>query len=96
MRRTLVLGFASVGLAVVGALLIGLNPAIAAALAIVILLCSIASLACYRTRADRQAGASSTAVFMNFALVATAVLLLIQLVPYGREHGNPAITGEPQ
>lgn len=45
-------------------------------------------------RRDRAPGSLATLVV--FAVVGLATFALIQLVPYGRSHDNPPVTGEPQ
>ena len=51
-----------------------------------------------RRRAEVQSSdaASGRACLIAVALSGVLTLALIQLVPYGRAHSNPAITGEPQ
>ncbi|MCP4086869.1 MAG: cytochrome C [Actinomycetia bacterium] len=41
-------------------------------------------------------GTSGGRFARHLALTAAAVFVLIQLVPYGRSHANPPVTGEPQ
>lgn len=96
MKLTFALGLAGAAVAVVAGLLIGLNPVLAASIAVAVMLASLATLNWYRSRNNHQNATSTTAVLVNFAVAAAAVLLLIQAVPYGRDHANPPITGGPQ
>lgn len=51
----------------------------------------------FLVRATAGGSRVATAKFIGVLFAATALTLVaIQLVPYGRDHSNPAITGEPQ
>ncbi len=84
-----------------GAWLVGLNPAPAAALVAATLL--LAALAQYfrggMTRSlepqEERPSVSAVGTLLNTVLAAIVVLLAIQLIPAGRGHANPPVTGEP-
>ena len=84
---------AGVGLG--GAWVVGLNAGIAAALVVASLL--LAAVVQYvRGRGDRS-GSMSPATFLFHTMAAAVVVLLaVQLLPAGRAHSNPPVTGEPQ
>ena len=96
-RRHPVLTGALVFLAIVFELfgvLIGFAP-------IGVLLIPIAAIALYlvRRRAKTSADtgrAEAIATIFYFALSVVLVFVLIQFIPYGRAHSNPAVTGEPK
>ena len=96
-RRHPVLTGALVFLAIVFELfgvLIGFAP-------IGVLLIPVAAIALYlvRRRAKSTADtgrAEAIATIFYFALSVVVVFVLIQFIPYGRAHSNPAVTGEPQ
>jgi hypothetical protein len=74
----------------------GLGPPFVVAL---LVLAGLATWGIYRFRTRRQESRSGPLPFgrvaSSFALGALAVFVLIQAVPYGRNHTNPPITGEP-
>ena len=85
---------ATVAVAVAVALLVGLNLAF-----VVGLLAAVFALASLATRLrpaddDSALRPSRFAVHLAFGVVVTAIV--IQAIPYGRSHDNPAVTGEPQ
>lgn len=49
----------------------------------------------FRNRKGRVVGSGLGGVTVNYAITTIVVLLVIQLVPYGRSHSNPPGTGEP-
>ena len=81
---------AGVGFAVV----IGLNIVIAALLVAVVLIAAGIAQVMRKRRTVRQ---PSTSAFVLHTLAAAVVVTVgIQLVPAGRSHSNPPVTGEPQ
>ncbi len=84
-----------------GAWLVGLNPALAAALVAATLL--LAALAQYlrggMTRSvepqEERPLITAGGTLVHTVLAAIVVLLAIQLIPAGRSHANPPVTGEP-
>jgi hypothetical protein len=94
-RWSLVLGSLTVLLAVGGGALVGLSPAVTGSLAAVVVAGAVSLLEWRRRVAgDGRPVGLGTAV-LGYWIVAVAVFGLIQLVPYGRDHSNPAVTGEP-
>lgn len=96
-----VLGAIATAIGIGGGLLIGLNPGFAIALLVVIVAASTVLL--LRRSGRRTAGSTATPDRVGFPTVAAhlvavsvATLALSQLVPYGRDHANPPVTGEPQ
>ena len=82
-----------------GGLLFGLNPGFAVALLAVI----IGVTAFWLDRRTSRSGDVSPEATIGFptvaahmAVVSIATLALSQLVPYGRTHANPPVTGEPE
>lgn len=81
--------------AVAGGLLIGLPLGLAGALAGAVLL-GAAALVTWRRRADALDEELRLGAVLPFVAISAIVTLgLIQLVPYGRAHDNPAADGEP-
>lgn len=80
--------------AVGGALMVGLNVGIAVLLAAVTLLA--AAIVQYLRARGTPAAASTGAFLFHTVSAGVLVLLAIQLMPVGRAHSNPAVTGEPQ
>lgn len=78
---------------VAGSLAIGLDPVVAAALTGAVIVASVAALAWTGRRGRTATGPGVVAA--HFSIVAIIVLAAIQVVPYGREHANPPVTGEP-
>ncbi len=78
-----------------GAALIGLQPVISGLLIAVIISASLALLAWRSRGRSDPAPQGAPSVFAMFALVGIVTLGLIQLIPYGRAHSNPPVTGEP-
>lgn len=74
---------------------IGLAPAIVAALAVGVLIVAIGAMALRRRRHNGDHHFGVGTVFAHFSLVLVAAFVAIQFVPYGRDHTNPPITGEP-
>lgn len=74
---------------------IGLASAIIAGLAALVILGAVASL--LRVGGDCRAGEALGLgrVLLHYGVAALVVFALIQLVPYGRDHSNPPVTGEP-
>jgi mono/diheme cytochrome c family protein len=86
--------------AVVVSALIGLNVLVTIVLLGVVALGAVALVALwYRRRPLEQPVSRPTAGRVGLAAAAisgVATFALIQLVPYGRDHTNPPVTGEPQ
>ncbi|MGB5756597.1 MAG: heme-binding domain-containing protein [Acidimicrobiales bacterium] len=82
-----------VAIAILGGLIIGLAPGLIAALAIGIWAAAIGFLALRRRTRDHPVGPVTVAA--HFSLVAAVALIAIQFFPYGRDHTNPPVTGEP-
>lgn len=71
------------------------DPAIGVPVGVVMLLAGI-GVHWFRHRPfDHEARHSVGSVLMSGFLGALAVMLVIQLVPYGRDHSNPPVTAEP-
>lgn len=86
---------ASTVLAVIGSVLIGLSPEFTLSLLILVACLSLLLLVVGARRSDgRRPG--SFGVATSVLVAGGAALGLAQLVPFGREHANPAVTGEPQ
>lgn len=69
-------------------------PALLGLLGGFVVAAAFASMA-WRNRRTRVAGSTVGSVLAHFAVAAGAILLVAQLVPYGRTHSNPVTTGEP-
>lgn len=70
-------------------------PALFGVLGGLVVLVAFALLA-WRNRRGYGPGASTLAASLAvFAVAALVTLVVIQLVPYGRDHSNPPVTGEP-
>ncbi len=97
LTHKLVWVFAGLAVVVSGllALLVGLNPAFAALLIILVVGIAVALLTWRQRRSgtDRRLGGGTIVAHSAIAVVAT--FALIQAVPYGRAHANPPVTGEP-
>jgi hypothetical protein len=79
--------------------LIGMPPVVIVGLPVVIVLIVVAwEWMRFKRSADPGSGWTTTGVALLIRLsVATMVVLVVaQAVPYGRDHANPPITGEPQ
>lgn len=79
-----------------GGLAVGLSPFLIAALAGAVILIAVAWLAWRAATRGVDRAPGAVAVLGHFALAGIVVLVLIQVVPYGRGHSNPPVTGEPQ
>jgi len=80
--------------AILGALLVGLNlPVVLGLLAVV--LGGAFAIDARRDRAEAGPGRPLARFALHVGVVGIAVLVLIQAVPHGRAHENPPITGEP-
>lgn len=76
---------------------VGLNPGVVAVLAVLVAAGALALHHLARRRiAPTSARAAGWLGIGAIAASAVAVFALIQLVPYGRDHTNPPVTGEPQ
>jgi hypothetical protein len=93
-RVAAAVGVAVVVVAVIGGVIIG-SPPIFGGLGVVIALAGFAMLVWRNRRRGGREGASIGVVLAHFALATVVVFGIIQLVPYGRSHSNPPITGEP-
>ncbi|MCB0989747.1 MAG: heme-binding domain-containing protein [Acidimicrobiales bacterium] len=92
-RFLLALGALGLVFGLVFGLLMGFVPIVAVAL-----LVWLVAIAVDRLRRRRSPASSSGvgAAVGAYAAAFVVVMLLIQLVPYGRAHANPETTGEPQ
>lgn len=88
---TVVVTVAAVG----GGMAIGLSPPLVAALWASVIAVALVGLWWRTARRGSGASPGTAAVFGHFLLASTAVLMAIQVVPFGREHSNPPVTGEP-
>lgn len=95
--RGRIIGAATVvaAIAVGGGLVIGLRPTLIASLSVAVILIAVAWLWWRTTRPNADGTLGTVAVLSHFALAGIVVLTLIQALPYGRKHSNPAVTGEP-
>lgn len=82
--------------AVGGGLALGLSPVLIAVLAGAVVLVAVAQLTGRKARRSSDRVPSTVAVLGHFTLAGIVVLALIQAVPYGRDHSNPPVTGEPR
>ena len=82
-------------ISLIGGVIIGLRPAVTVLLVGFIASLSIVSLVRQQRRDGGTGSPGALGIVFRFGLVAIATLVAIQLVPYGRDHSNPAITGEP-
>jgi hypothetical protein len=80
--------------AVVGGIFIG-APVIFGILGVIVVVAGFAMLAWHNRRREGAGSASIGVVLAYFALATVVMFGVIQLVPYGRDHTNPPITGEP-
>jgi hypothetical protein len=80
---------------VLGGAVIGLAGAIIAGLAIGVWAAAIGLLMWRRRRRAQEHHLGFGTVVAHFSLVAVVALAVIQFVPYGRDHSNPPVTGEP-
>lgn len=92
-RFSIILGVITVVVAGGIGLLMG-GAAIVGVVGVLVVIAAFA-LTAWRNRRERVVGSSLGGVIVNFAIATVVVLLLIQLVPYGRSHSNPPVTGEP-
>ncbi len=83
-----VIGAVVVGVVMGGPALLGLVGVLIAGGALLVM--------AWRNRNDRVVGSSVGGVLVTFAVTTLAVLVAIQLVPYGRSHTNPAVVAEPE
>ncbi len=83
-------------LGIVGSLLVGMPPPFTVALLLAV---GLATWGIYRWRTRHLSARPATAPLgklTSSGLAAVVVVLLVsQIVPYGRDHSNPPITGEP-
>lgn len=93
-RVAAVVGFGLVVVAGIGGVIIG-SPPIFGGLGVVVALAGFAMLARRNRRQEGARGAGIGVVLAHYALATVVVFGVIQLVPYGRDHSNPPITGEP-
>ncbi|MGI9594505.1 MAG: heme-binding domain-containing protein [Acidimicrobiales bacterium] len=93
----LLLGAATVlGVAVGGGLIVGLSPFRIAVLAAAVVLLAVLRLWWIAKAQRRDRAPGTVAVLGHFALASVVVFAVIQVIPFGREHSNPPVTGEPQ
>lgn len=79
----------------VGAALIGLHWAWTALIISPIVAGALALLARRQRRSHHHTEPGIGSVAAHFGLITVLTLVLIQLVPHGRDHSNPPVTGEP-
>jgi hypothetical protein len=92
-RWATVLSVAAALVAGIGGALIGLSPVfIVPLLVIVVIPAFVISMRRNRTPEGHDRLGSALTIF---SLVTVVAFGLIQLVPYGRDHANPTVTGEP-
>ena len=94
-RSAVIVGAVAVALVALGGAILGLAPPLIAALAVLVLAAAFGLLAWRHRRGLPGDRTHLSAVVAHFSLAAVAVFGVIQLVPYGRDHTNPAVTGEP-
>lgn len=94
--RVLVAIGAVLAVSVGGGLVIGLSPLLIAALSVAVVVLAGIGLWWRAVRQNTGRTPSTEVVLGYFALSGIVVLAVIQAVPYGREHANPPVTGEPQ
>lgn len=87
---------AVMAVAVGGGLALGLSPVLIAVLAGSVILGTVAWLAVRVVRRSSDQLPGTVAVLGHFVLAGIVVLVVIQAVPYGRDHSNPPVTGEPR
>ena len=87
---------AVVAVAVGGGLALGLSPILIAVLAGAVILSAVAWLAGRMVRRSSDQVPGTFAVLGHFVLAGIVVLVVIQAVPYGQDHSNPPVTGEPR
>jgi hypothetical protein len=92
-RLGVIVGLLTVLVAGATGLMMG-GVALLGAVGVLVVITAFALMA-WRNRRGRVVGLSLGGVLVSFGVAAVAVLLVIQLVPYGRAHSNPAVTGEP-
>jgi hypothetical protein len=80
--------------AVIGGIFIG-APVIFGILGLIVVVAGFVMLARHNRRHEGAGGSSIGVVLAYFALATVVMFGVIQLVPYGRDHTNPPITGEP-
>ncbi|MCP3998917.1 MAG: heme-binding domain-containing protein [bacterium] len=80
--------------AVVSGVVVG-APALFGILGVAVALAAIALLWWRSRRLGHEGGPNPGATLGYFVAVGIAVFLIIQLVPYGRDHTNPPMLGEP-
>jgi hypothetical protein len=87
---------AGFGFAVGSSFLVGLNPVIGAVLYVLIVLVAIGAYRLLQGGPIAWDGRLQRGRLFGSALIAVVVVgLAIQAIPYGRDHTNPPITGEP-
>ncbi len=94
--RILIASTAAIAVTTGVGLVIGLSPVLIGALAAAVILTAVGWLAWRATRPDAGRAPGAVAVLGHFALAGFVVLAVIQAIPYGRDHSNPPVTGEPQ
>lgn len=92
-RMSIILGVVTIVVAGAIGLLMG-GAAILGGVGVLVVVAAFLLMA-WRNRRERVVGASLGGVIINYAIATVVVLLVIQLVPYGRSHSNPLVTGEP-
>lgn len=96
-EHPVVVGIVAVGavVALVFGYLVGIPPVPYLAMIVATLGLGLWASAWLRRRADDGAGVPGAAVFAGYLAAAVIVTLLAQLVPFGWDHSNPPVTGEP-
>jgi hypothetical protein len=92
-RTALIVGVGTIVAALIVGFVMG-SPPLLGLVGILIVAASLGLMA-WRRRNRRGFEPRLGAVLANFAFAALAVLIAIQVVPYGRSHSNPPVLGEP-
>lgn len=91
-----VIGVAGVLLvAIGGGAIIGLSPVWIVVLAAAVIGLAFAWLVGRTARRSPERAPGTVAVLGHFVIAGVVVLAVIQVIPYGRAHSNPPVTGEP-
>jgi hypothetical protein len=86
---------ALIGLALLTTALAIVDPVIGSVFGLIVLVASIGVHRIWRGRFDLTARYKVSHVVLSGLVALLGVLVVIQLVPYGRDHSNPSVTQEP-
>lgn len=92
-RLGIIIGVVILALAGLVGLLMG-GIAFVGAVGVLIVAAAFGLMAWRNRRSGAESSSTGTAL-ASFGIATVAVVLLIQLVPYGHAHANPPVTGEP-